>query len=85
MGKAALGNVDCPQDFVRYQPAYSSNIEFRNKDGFEFRTVIVGEIAGPLHGTVMRAIGNYYTGENVSWCHGSVVAWLTSLVIVPAH
>ncbi len=64
MGKAALGNVDCPADFARYQPAYSTNIEYRTKEGYEFRTVIVGEIAGPMHGTVMRAIGNYYAGDN---------------------
>ncbi|KAJ7815595.1 hypothetical protein B0H13DRAFT_2461994 [Mycena leptocephala] len=64
MGDKALGNIDCPDDFSRYQPPYSSNIEFRTSAGFEMRTIIVGEIAGPSQGTVMRAIGNYYTGNN---------------------
>ncbi|KAK6996434.1 hypothetical protein R3P38DRAFT_2799750 [Favolaschia claudopus] len=64
MGNSALGNVDCPNDFTRHQPQYSNNIEFRTSDGgLDFRTAIVGEVAGSLQGTVLRAIGNYYSSE----------------------
>ncbi|KAJ7109674.1 hypothetical protein C8R43DRAFT_904739 [Mycena crocata] len=63
MGIKALGNVDCPDDFVRYQPPHSTNIEFRDNAGAEFRTLIVGEVAGSIHGTVLRATGNYFTGN----------------------
>ncbi|KAK7037890.1 hypothetical protein R3P38DRAFT_2770252 [Favolaschia claudopus] len=65
MGKLALGNVDCPDDFARHQPQYSNNIEFRASSGFEFRTMIVGEVAGSTQGTVLRATGNYFTGDPV--------------------
>ncbi|KAJ7723088.1 hypothetical protein DFH07DRAFT_783657, partial [Mycena maculata] len=64
MGQKALGNLECPEDFVRHHDpsSWSNNIEFRDKDGFEFRTLIVGEIAGSVHGTVLRASGNHYAG-----------------------
>ncbi|KAJ7455972.1 hypothetical protein B0H11DRAFT_2244316 [Mycena galericulata] len=61
MGVKALGNVDCPDDFQRFQPPHSSNVEYKDSDGFEFRTLIVGEIASGVHGSVLRATGNYYT------------------------
>ncbi|KAJ7779472.1 hypothetical protein DFH07DRAFT_765757 [Mycena maculata] len=65
MGPKALGNIDCPDDFIRHMPAgYSSNIEFRDKEGFEFRTLIVGEIAAPIHGTVLRATGNFFASND---------------------
>ncbi|KAJ7829347.1 hypothetical protein B0H13DRAFT_2372630 [Mycena leptocephala] len=60
MGRKALGNLDCPEDFNRYQATPTSNVEFKDSDGYELRTMIVGEIAGSAHGTVLRAIGNYY-------------------------
>ncbi|KAJ7130125.1 hypothetical protein C8R43DRAFT_896332 [Mycena crocata] len=64
MGIKALGNVDCPDDFVRYQPPHSTNIEFRDNAGAEFRTLIVGEVAGSIHGTVLLArYRNYFTGN----------------------
>ncbi|KAJ7486254.1 hypothetical protein B0H11DRAFT_1648474, partial [Mycena galericulata] len=65
MGPKALGNVDCPDDFIRHQTGgHSSNIEFRDKDGFEFRTLLIGEVAGSVHGTVMRATGNYFASAD---------------------
>ncbi|KAJ7131261.1 hypothetical protein C8R44DRAFT_613104, partial [Mycena epipterygia] len=64
MGSKALGNLDCPTDFIRYQPSGSTNIEFRDNEGQEFRTLIVGEIAGSNTGTVLRATGNYYAGND---------------------
>ncbi|KAJ7435206.1 hypothetical protein B0H11DRAFT_2257492 [Mycena galericulata] len=65
MGSKALGNVDCPEDFIRHQTGgHSSNIEFRDKEGFEFRTLLIGEVAGSVHGTVMRATGNYFASAD---------------------
>jgi hypothetical protein len=66
MGGKALGNLDCPEDFNRYQATPTSNVEFKDSDGYELRTMIVGEIAGSAHGTVLRAIGNYYIAADVS-------------------
>jgi hypothetical protein len=65
MGSKALGNLDCPGDFGRFQPSRSSNIEYKDEQGYEFRTLIMGEIAGSAHGTVLRAIGNYYSPSEV--------------------
>lgn len=67
MGGKALGNLDCPDDFNRYQATPTSNVEFKDSSGYEFRTMIVGEIAGSAHGTVLRAIGNYYIAADVSF------------------
>ncbi|KAJ7759479.1 hypothetical protein B0H14DRAFT_2634424 [Mycena olivaceomarginata] len=61
IAKKALGNLQCPEDFGRYLPPHSFNIEFKDREGFELRTLIVGEIAGSAHATVLRATGNYYT------------------------
>jgi hypothetical protein len=66
MDANALGNTDCPEHFNRYQASQTSNIDFKDSNGYEFRTLIVGEIAGSAHGTVMRAIGNYYITPDVS-------------------
>jgi hypothetical protein len=65
MDANALGNTDCPEHFNRYQASQTSNINFKDASGYEFRTLIVGEIAGSAHGTVMHAIGNYYITPDV--------------------
>lgn len=62
LGNRALGNLDYGEGFERYKPQHSNNIEFKDPDGFELRTLIVGEVAGHAHGTQLRASGNYYAG-----------------------
>ncbi|KAJ6602994.1 hypothetical protein B0H10DRAFT_2230016 [Mycena sp. CBHHK59/15] len=63
MGQRALANVDYVIDFSKFFKSWSSNIKFQNRGGGEFHTNIIGEIAGPAHGTVLRAAGNHFTRD----------------------
>lgn len=67
MKDKALCNIDFPDDFTRHIEGWSKNYKFMDKDGNEMRTAIVGEIAGPALGTVLRAHGTYYSrsGDDV--------------------
>ncbi|KAJ6584272.1 hypothetical protein B0H10DRAFT_1832881, partial [Mycena sp. CBHHK59/15] len=63
MDKQALGNVDYIDDFAKHVEHWSSNARFHDRGGKEFFTNIIGEIAGPVHGTVLRAAGNFYVRD----------------------
>ncbi|KAJ6576251.1 hypothetical protein B0H10DRAFT_2443872 [Mycena sp. CBHHK59/15] len=43
--------------------SYSTMADVENRGGGEFHTNIIGEIAGPAHGTVLRAAGNHFTRD----------------------
>ncbi|KAJ7177012.1 hypothetical protein C8R46DRAFT_1030227 [Mycena filopes] len=64
MGSDALANVDYGEDFTRVIEDWSKHYHYIDKNGEEFRTSIVGEIAGPVLGTLLRSNGNYFTRDN---------------------
>ncbi|KAJ7130747.1 hypothetical protein C8R43DRAFT_957109 [Mycena crocata] len=59
----ALANIDYPDHFTRIIEDWSKNYKYMDKSGGELRTAIVGEITGPMHGTMLRAHGNYYARD----------------------
>ncbi|KAJ7216231.1 hypothetical protein C8J57DRAFT_1255321 [Mycena rebaudengoi] len=61
MRNLAMGNINYPADFQRVDLNWNDGTTFVDNTGREFRACIVGEIAGPLHGTAVRASGNFYT------------------------
>jgi hypothetical protein len=63
MGPDALANLEYPDDFTRQIEGWSKNHRYVDKKGDELRTAIVGEIAGPEWGTVLRAHGNYFSRD----------------------
>ncbi|KAJ6624010.1 hypothetical protein B0H10DRAFT_1943504 [Mycena sp. CBHHK59/15] len=56
MREKVLANVDYIVDFTKFVEIWSSNIKFQNRSGTEFCTNIVGEIAGPAHGTTRDGV-----------------------------
>jgi hypothetical protein len=67
MGADTLANLEYPDDFTREIEGWSKNHRYVDRKGDELRTAIVGEIAGPEWGTILRAHGNYFSrdGDNV--------------------
>ncbi|KAJ7911255.1 hypothetical protein B0H13DRAFT_2272077 [Mycena leptocephala] len=63
MGLDALANLEYPDHFTRQVKGWSKNHRYLDKTGEELRTAIVGEIAGPEWGTIVRAQGNYFARE----------------------
>jgi ligand-binding SRPBCC domain-containing protein len=63
MGLDALANLEYPDHFTRQVEGWSKNHRYLDKTGEELRTAIVGEIAGPEWGTIVRAQGNYFARE----------------------
>ncbi|KAJ7649355.1 hypothetical protein DFH06DRAFT_1420719 [Mycena polygramma] len=64
MKEGALANIDFPKDFSSTKEEWSGNHTFVGKDGNELRVSLVGEIAGPALGTILRAIGQHYAGRD---------------------
>jgi hypothetical protein len=79
MGLDALANLEYPDHFTRQLEGWSKNHRYLNKTGEELRTAIVGEIAGPEWGTIVRAQGNYFSRD------GDDVRLLLPAFLFPAH
>jgi hypothetical protein len=63
MGTASLAGADYKHSFNRVIEQWSNNYLYRNNDGTEFRTNIVGKICAEELGTLVGAKGNHYPGK----------------------
>ncbi|KAG6876463.1 hypothetical protein C0992_012883 [Termitomyces sp. T32_za158] len=63
MEKSALAMTEYGTDFVRVTERWSGNHSYKDTDGAEWRTNIIGEIASAAAGSVVSAKGNHYAGK----------------------
>jgi hypothetical protein len=63
MGTSALAGAEYNNTFHRVIEQWSNNYLYRNSDGIEFHTNIVGEICPKEQGTLIGAKGNHYGGR----------------------
>ena len=63
MGTASLAGVEYKQTFHRVIEQWSNNYLYRNNNGTEFRTNVVGEICVEELGTLVGSKGNHYAGK----------------------
>lgn len=61
--RAALAFAEYNVDFTRHVEVWSKNYIFRDNNGAEFLTMIMGEICAPTFGTIISAKGNHYAGK----------------------
>ncbi|KAG6875030.1 hypothetical protein C0992_005496 [Termitomyces sp. T32_za158] len=59
-----LGSAKFGIDFKRCIKQWSGNYIYKDSQGRDFRTNIVGEIASTASGTIIAAKGNYYAGRS---------------------
>ncbi|KIK59527.1 hypothetical protein GYMLUDRAFT_245208 [Collybiopsis luxurians FD-317 M1] len=66
MGPCAFAYMDINKDFFPSDASspWSHDYSFQDNEGAELSANIFGEIAGPLSGTLLSAMGNHYSGPN---------------------
>lgn len=77
MGSTSLAGAEYKQTFYRVIEQWSNNYLFRNNDGTEFRTNIVGEICVEELGTLIGSKGNHYAGKA-----GQQVSYFRTLLLL---
>ncbi|KAG6915535.1 hypothetical protein DXG01_011032 [Tephrocybe rancida] len=63
MGRASLAVAEYGTDFLRTTEGWSGNYAYKEDNGAEFRTNIIGQIAPVSAGTIIAAKGNHYAGR----------------------